>query len=479
MSVRVDGPTALSNSTLWRSLRAFYEEQGPAAFTSGVVPWRITSCPLLAASYADASAAFARDAGARSRAAPRGPLQIVELGGGTGRLAFHLMRALDARQVDFHYQFTDASASTVTAAGRHPQLQPWIERGRLSIQRLDALDPARLEVGEGPVVVVANYLFDSLPHDAWRADGGEALAQHVELWSPELGAALEHTDWKFVEATAPADPPVLGYAARVGSGRFLWPTGPIASLSALAARLRRPHLWLIADKGPATADEVRGQDTASLAKHGCVSALVNFDALRAWAGWRPFLGPAQAQMRFGAYALVQGLREVPQLREAWQESAAANLPLQAVKLFEQLAAEPAALPQLLQALAFTRFDPDSLLKITASLRERLSAQTPAELVGALVAALDATWENHFALEEHNDLAFEIATVLHRAGQLSHAVGYYRRSAAACGPDAATFFNLALCLLDLGRRDEARQALETATRADPRHDRARALLAATA
>lgn len=467
---RVDGPCPLSQSALWRWQRRFYAQQGPAAFLSGTVPWRITSSLLLASAYADAAIAFAEGG--------HGPLQILELGGGVGRLAFNLMRALDERQVDFRYHFTDASQATVDAARRHPQLLPWMDRGLLSVAALDGLDPAALALPAGPLVVIANYLFDTLPHDAWRAEGCRARGQTVEVWADSDDAPLDRVEWRFFEAQAtPVPPPVAGYVARLGSGRFLWPTASVACIGAIARAVRRPHLWLIADKGPAVGSTIQGADTATLARHGCVSASVNFDALRAWAGWRPFFGPAVPNERFGVYGLVQGTRSVEALRAAWDGSVGQNLALQAEVLLEQVAKSDAEVPQLLQALAFTQFDPDALLRLAGPLRQRLSAATPANQVAALFAALDATWANRFVLADPHDLAFEIGSVLHRAGQLSGAAGYYRKSIELRGPHATTYFNLALCLLDLGQVPAARVALEKTLRADGAHPRARALLEA--
>jgi len=260
----------------------------------------------------------------------------------------------------------------------------------------------------------------------------------------------------------------------VGEGRFLWPAGAIACMDAVAQTLQRPHLWLAADKGAANREQISGKDTAVLARHGCVSASVNFDALREWAGARPFFAPAEAEVRFGAYALAA--TQVPEVAKAWAETGALNLPLHAEALLEQLVSDPSVtVPQLLQALAFTHFDPDALLRVAGSLRER---EIPAEQVAGLVAAMNETWRHRFELPEPHDLAFEIATVLHRAGQLSAAAAYYRHSLELRGPHPTTWFNLALCLLDLGQRSEARGALEETLRADATHTRAAALLAAT-
>ncbi len=466
---RIDGPCPLSQSVLWRWQRRFFDEQGPRAFTSGVVPWRITSCLLLASAYADAALGFARDVSA--------PLRILELGGGVGRLAFNFMRALDERGVPFHYLFTDASRANVDAAARHPQLRQWLDRGQLSVQQLDALDPTSLTLPPGPTVVVANYVFDSLPHDVWGSEKGIAAALDVEVWASSVHPAIEELDWRFVDGGSKASSALVGYAARIGQGRFLWPTGALACIQAVTARLRGPLLWLLADKGPASIEQVAGQDTATLARHGCISASVNFDAIRAWAGWRPFFAPAVPNQRFGAYAMVEGLSRsaLPALSAAWNASASLNLSLQAEVLLEQLPLGARTLPQVLQALAFTRFDPDALVRVSAQLRSLLSTHAATEHVAALVAVLDATWNNRFVVLEPHDLAFEIATVLHRAGQLSNAAGYYRHSLKLRGPHATVHFNLALCLLDLGNLQEARHAFEAALASDPAHSRARELL----
>lgn len=470
MTAKLDGPCALADSVLWRSQRGFYEREGPTAFLSGTVPWRITSSLLLASAYAEAAAAFAEGR--------KGALQILELGGGVGRLAFHLMRELDARGVDFRYHYTDASPASVAAVKRHPQLLPWMDRGLLSATPFDALAPSGPALPPGPVVVIANYLFDTLAHDAWRADEGRARAQHVEVWGPAEGGPLDALEWRFVEAPqAPVPAALTGYAARIGSGRFLWPTRSLQAVNAIAAWVRRPHLWLIADKGPAALAAISGRDSIALARHGCVSASVNFDAVRAWAGWRPFFMPFEATDRFGVYGLVQGTRDATAVARAWDASVGQNAALQAEVLLEQLVTTNAPLPQLLQALAFTRFDPDALLRLAAPMRALLSAATPGEQVAALFAAVDATWNNRFVLAEPHDLAFEIGTLLHRAGQLSGAAGYYRKSIELRGPHATTYFNLALCLLDLGQVPAAKRALESTLAADAGHPRARALLAA--
>src|SRR5262245_35207478 len=82
----------LSRSVLWGLQPRFYERQGMAAWSEGIVPHHVTCNPYLARAYARVVLGFVRDW--RDRLDPSQPVYIVELGAGSGRLAFHLLRQL-------------------------------------------------------------------------------------------------------------------------------------------------------------------------------------------------------------------------------------------------------------------------------------------------------------------------------------------------------------------------------------------------
>ena len=81
-----------SESPIWELQRTYYEEQGLKAWQSGEVPLYITNNPMIARAYADIIFGFLQD---RSRLGHTSePVTILELGAGSGRLAFHVLKEL-------------------------------------------------------------------------------------------------------------------------------------------------------------------------------------------------------------------------------------------------------------------------------------------------------------------------------------------------------------------------------------------------
>src|SRR3954468_17633866 len=132
----------LSRSVLWRLQGQFYERRGMAAWSEGIVPHHVTCNPYLARAYARVILGFVRDW--RDRLDRSQPLYIVELGAGSGRLAFQLMRPLlmmldrQVPRVRLRYVMTDFAEANLAAWRAHPQLAGWLKGGVLDLARFDA-----------------------------------------------------------------------------------------------------------------------------------------------------------------------------------------------------------------------------------------------------------------------------------------------------------------------------------------------------
>jgi tetratricopeptide (TPR) repeat protein len=235
---------------------------------------------------------------------------------------------------------------------------------------------------------------------------------------------------------------------------------------------------LVADKGePGLASMPRGAEPRVQRHGGGVAAMVNFDAVRAWWGWRPFLASANVDPELGFYALAQGLlpSALPFTRAAWAATLGTHSPLEELRALDALLETPQPAIALLSTLEDWGFDPDVFVRMAEPLRA-LSATLGPAACAALVEAVDRTWANHFELGGAMDVAFEMATVLHRAGQLTHAVRFYERSLASHGRHATVCFNLALCRLDLGDRDGGAALLNETLALEPAHAGAMRILA---
>jgi hypothetical protein len=476
----------LDESLLWRRQQGYYEAASQRAWIDGTVPWRITSTPLFADGLAELIAAYARDV-----AAPGQPICILDLGAGTGRLAALVCKRLESQSIAFKYVMTDFVASNLEAWRRHPELQALASAGVLDMARCDSMrvQPLKLEVsGElwqpgalpGPLFAIAGYHFDTLPHALFRHSADALEEGRVTTRAPE-GAESDLDALSFEFEYGPLEPRreafVRGYAPSAPEGPWLLPVGAFACLRTLAAVGGGRFFCLAADKGARTREQLLALPFPPLARHGSVSASVNFHALRAWAGFRPWMEAASPEAALGVYGVGQGWRALPRTRSAFGvcfgggNPLSAELKLQAVEALGT-AAEPQA---LLSALAPQRGSPDALLRLSDALRARVPDFNAPQLA-RLVDVLERTGQTHFELGEPRDVLFELATVFHRAGQLQPAARWYRRSLEVRGDHPTTRFNLALCQLDLAELAEARGELLRVLALAPEHARAAELLA---
>ncbi|HUE95068.1 MAG TPA: hypothetical protein VMN39_00320, partial [Longimicrobiaceae bacterium] len=178
----------LSESLLWQLQRSFYDRRGTTAWSEGAVPFYVTSNPFMTRAYARVIVGFLRDSAAAlgSDSEPwskfrEQPAYIVELGAGSGRFAFLLLRQLrtmlralvpgwgDGSPPPIRYVMTDFTETNLRAWAEHPALQPFVAEGLLDFARFDAERDRELTLlhsgtvlapgtATGPIVAIANYL---------------------------------------------------------------------------------------------------------------------------------------------------------------------------------------------------------------------------------------------------------------------------------------------------------------------------------
>ena len=209
--------TPLRDSRLWALSQAYYARMGLRAWAEGSVPNFVTSNSFIARAYAKVLAGALWDA---ARAAPCGtlrgqPVHILEVGSGHGKLAYLIVDALLGLQpflpplgsssgaaapaaaagaapapLPFRYIVTDPLPGNLAAIRAHPRMAKLAALGALDFAVFDALGSAQgvtlqLEASGAalqaplahPLLVVANYVLDSLPTDAFHISPGGALSQ--------------------------------------------------------------------------------------------------------------------------------------------------------------------------------------------------------------------------------------------------------------------------------------------------------------
>lgn len=525
---RVVAPFApLSKTRLWTLQRDYYDKRGPRAWSSGEVPYLLTSGPLVARHYAELIEALARDlrAGHAGAFDEREPIYVVELGAGSGRLGFELLRALEHRDVapfEVVVVLTDAIESNIQSWAANDAFRPYLERGSLRMSHYEAGDDAAMvfaphAVHRGtvhlanPLVIIANYFFDVLPQDLYSTSGGQLYEDEVALCMANTATTSDVESFHDLfllprsvqlRAMGSEDEELLAerLATRVEPERFLFPVLALATLRSFLdladARLvaligERPgrqlglseqeldDLALDGDPGASSRSVEADGGVASspgallaMGIHGdSMSLPVDlsfFDAFaRRHAGM--LLQPGAEPTALVLACLYLGLGDASELSSSFRRAIDERAP-EDVYLAIKAATDRdagASLAMLLGALRLGGYD-TYLFRQCFPLIQAQLAEASEELADELVRVLARTELNEYALEptDRGDTAFGIATLLAPVGRYSDALSFFLRSIERGRVSAITLYDIALCHLHLENVELALDALERAIELDP-------------
>jgi hypothetical protein len=468
---------------LWAAQRGFYERAGIEAWRTATVPHHVTSNVALATAYARVVLAFLRDT-----RGSREPLYVVELGAGSGRFAFLFLRALEAMRcrAPVRYVMTDVAGATIDFWRHHEAFAPFLRTGRLDLARFDGerdhvlrLDGERRTIAPGAptarIVVIANYVFGALPQDAFAVRAGR-MHEYLVAARPRRGrdAADVSLAWRTgAHATAPyaedAFNAILAESTRNNAGaRVLFPVGALRCLDRFTALAHDALLVLAADRGPTNV--VTNAVDLEAARYGAVSFPVSFQALRAWLiqrGGTPLRAPrAHRHLHVAGFLLGPRGRPWPETRRAYDKALASGEPDRLYRARRALAtAQPRSPRAVLSFIRRCGPDPRVLAECIRPLWPHLvdaSARLRRDIRDAVLAA----WPNYLHLGEPYDLPFDFALVLYQVRAYADAQALFEESLRLYGDDAATYWNLGLCHVALGRPREAHAAFRRARRLAP-------------
>jgi hypothetical protein len=470
----------LSASPLWAAQRRFYERAGIEAWRTATVPHHVTSNVALATAYARIVLGFLRDMPHRE------PLDVVELGAGSGRFAFLFLRALEAirRDAPVRYVMTDVAKATLDFWRHHAAFAPFLRAGRLDFARFDAdrdgavrLERARRVIAPGTpaarIVVIANYVFGGLRQDAF-AVGTRRIREYRVAARPRRRGDADDVSltWRVGARTdAPyADDDfnalLFDCAKTNAAGRMLYPIGALRCLERLAALARDGLLVLVADRGSTTAAAAvtRAADLEA-ARHGALSFPVSFHALRAWLtrrGGTPLRSTrAHRHVHVAGFALTGERLAGRETRRAYATALAAGGPDALYHARRALTmSRRVTLRTVLALLRRGGPDPRVIAECVRPLWPHL-IDADARLRRRIRDAVLAAWPNYFHLGEPHDLPFDLALVLYEVRAYADARALFEASLRLYGDDAATRWNLGLCCVALGKPRDAHRAFRRA------------------
>jgi hypothetical protein len=516
----------LSQSLIWRLQRDFYAQRGLKAWTEDMVPSYITNNPFIAEIYAQIVAGFISDCmqhAQRVPISPENPLRILELGAGTGKFSYLFLRRLTAllqsRKIApqvVRYCMADCSESLLADWRANSYLAEFVAGGILEFELHNAQEvkPEKSsdllsgnfsdadKPAKGPLVVIANYVFDSLPQDAFIiADGqiSEALITTTRAnqasTTSEGRTAPQLSSLQLSFNNVPVPPgryadkswnaTLEHYRTRLPAATVLFPSAALSTLQQLSNSTDGRMLVLAADKGLLHEDDLallQGPPQLEFhASSNCFSQLVNFDAIA-----RYFYGiggdALLPQKHFSSLSICAFIAHAPAdkfaaIKAAYQETQSSFGPDDLFALMSWLNAhlEEVSIVQALALLRLTRWDTTAFLRLFPVISRQLRT-VAAERSDLRQAALN-TWANHYPVSPaDNVLAFNCGVILLELRFFAEALPLFKLSEQLLGRSASTSYNLGLCAMGLGRSEDALAHMVNACNLDPNFEPARNLRA---
>lgn len=499
----------LSQSGIWKWQRDFFHQQGIGAWRTATVPHYATNNPALAHAYAELVFGFLRDClAARQGEAERAdaespqPFYIIELGAGSGRFGYlFLKRLLDtlrrfsSQGLSIKYVLTDFTGSNVEFWRAHPALRPFIEQGQLDFAVFDVERDHELRLLQGgetlspgtlhhPLIVLANYVFDSIGQDAFIVEDGHLSECLISLGSEEPDTSVpsspfEGLEYQFVSRRTsseyypePEFNEILSeYARTLDRTTVLFPCSALRCLQRLAKLSSGQLLLLTGDKGYVEEEDLRGLDAPRLALHGSFSLMVNYHAITAYmsrrAGRVLKMQRPHASLCVLACVLGSGTSGCTNLERSYDLLIAHTGPDDFFVLRRALHnhLETLTPEELLALIRASHDDPRVLRDCVPALLRRL-AEISDRTRHEILRTERRVWDNYYHIGEEEDLAFELGVLLFALGYALEAASLFQRSLQLYGDNPSTLWNVGLCYYRLDMQEQASRFFGEARRRDP-------------
>lgn len=501
----VEAMTPFAKSALWNINREYYQHVGIEAWTSGLVPHHLTSNAMVGKTYASLILGLLTDLGLQGK--NNETVYILELGAGHGRLGFYILQELEIMAEQsaialppYCYVLSDIVAKNLDFFAEHENFQAYIQKGQLDIAYLDAMeekDIVLLKSGtvlspggmKQPVVVVANYFFDSIPQDLFYIRQGELATCQVALESdvpPQEAAAgtlLPHLRLRYDTrpTTLPyfhepiADQVLESYVATMKETCLLMPFAGMACLNSMRKLSSGGAMVLTMDKGSHLASLLDHKPMPDYVTHGSFSLNVNYHAMARYTeltgGTALFPGESNFNLELGC------LMWLPE-NESWKSTLAAYTRFVddygpddffSITRMVYPLADKLTLRDTIALLRLSGYDTVFFINLLPWFKQQVKQVTYPER-SRIAETLHKIWGRYFHLNDTLDLAFEMAGIFYDLGYYDQALTFFDHSEHRYGPSEDSRYNIALCLYQLRRDEDLIQLINATLKAFPAYQR---------
>lgn len=490
-----------SQSALWRMQREYFDMAGPNAWVNQV-PFYITSNPFIANCYAHIVLAFMQDWVKKHPESKNHPFYIMELGTGPGRFSYYFVKSLleamkqhQVEDINFCYVMSDFTKHNIQYWETHPALKPYIDAGIIDFALYDMeterpINLIRKNVRLGPDVLVkpltvfANYIFDTISHDAFTIHEGKLFELLFSLNTDESNMKNNRpvdmekisVDYNIHEiknayySDPHLDSILEGYKKTLNSTSVLLPAGSIHAIKFLK-KLSNNKLFLIStDKGYGSLESLDNLGHPAISWHGSFSMMVNFHAIGEYfknSGGDAMLQTPRRGIRTSVFASGFKLNELINTSAEIEERVERLSPSDYFTLHSRVRDnyESYDLETLAAHLEFSGWDPHIYLKVSPRITA-LIAESDVETLQFMAKNMPRLAANYYSMPKTECILFEIGVFFHAIKNFAEALNYYQQALTFVGEQFGLFYNMALCQHHLALNEDALATFKRALALDP-------------
>ncbi len=503
----LDSGKPVSRSIIWELQEQYYSSRSEQAWAEGI-PFQITNGVPIADTYAALVLAFLRDN--RTHLDPDAPLYLIEIGSGLGRFGHHFVRELarkfryfpETRELKWKVVLTDFSPGPVQFWSQHPKLAPLVEAGYLDFARFrpDSDQQVALEKSgeiltssklKNPLVVIANYFFDSIAHDQFRIKSKRVmecqltvmLKEQKKFSDPDRVDIRDTVMVRNYEKVSPKsyyqDPlwnRVLEfYQQKLRRAEITIPVGAFQVWDNLSKLSNGKLLLLSSDKGFTKCEDLtQVKDHAPQIHAGAFSHAVNFDALGRYVRQR---GGHYYHTDYGYLASLHTVacvalpdlseEPLPTLHYTFQEQFERRSQLNSLNELRGVVRQQ---PQevLRGFLAFMRLNLHDPFALGACAKEMtgMVAELSQEQRKHVIEAIEQTWDNFYWFPGAINVAFWMGHLFFHLGLPSRAATAFDHTMNFFGEDAILLYLKGQCLEQLNLPRQARDCYQKSLALEP-------------
>ncbi len=487
--VLIEKHKKFSESALWRLQREYFDQAGIDAWVNQV-PFYITSNPFIATCYAKLVIAFIRDWIKKNPDAKNHPFYILELGTGSGRFSFfmlkilqELLQGLGLEEIQLVYIMSDFTKNNIKYWEDHPALKPYLEKGLVDFAIYDMESDRSItlfkkniqlntETLVNPLTVFANYIFDTVSHDSFAIREGKLYELLISLSTDDtnmknnrpINMEKINTDYHINEIHGSyyhdphLDAILETYKNTLKETSFLFPVGTFRAIKYLK-KLAHDKLFIIStDKGYSTLETLDHLGHPSISFHGSFSMMVNFHAIAEYfktSGGGACLQTTRKGIKTSVFSSGFDLKDMPETYMTIQERVEGYSPGDYFILHRRISDsfQECNLDTLASHMQMALWDPHIYLKLTNRINAILG-ESDKETIDFMAANMKNLAANYYYMPKSECILFEIGVFFHAIKNYQQALDYYKQAMPYVGEQFGLYYNMALCLHHSDAQEEA-------------------------